>query len=438
MMSVKKEVDMKELLEQENYGIMVDTNVLLNIYRYCPDFSEFAMECLKVVKDSIYIPGTVRYEYGKHCDADFNAMKKQLEYAQKNLIKQLANYKDKMLNVAKELEKMQYHDIDKLCSEIEEGFENIKTKQEEFFDKRKSVDNAARSWKKDHLKELVAEINAGGRVLPELSMDQIFRWGKIGNERFKNEIPPGYKDSKKKDGVSQYSDFFIWMEMQEFAKSNSKDIVFVCDDVKGDWREVKDGQKVIRDELFAEFDKTGRKLIVLTSEEFYREISEAYAIERNDTVSLALNMTDSEYGSKVSEYVFDNIINDLTYNGMDYIVCDPMEIGSEGIDSFDIVSHQLKQVERVDRVDDSFMYEFTYEVKMEGISYDYWGRDDDTKEIITSPGTMHEIEGDITVIVERHADIFLDVNSADFESAEIVDGMLEITNSYELLEDDVY
>ena len=39
----------KELIEN-GYRVILDTNVLLNIYRYSPEFSEFALECLKAVK----------------------------------------------------------------------------------------------------------------------------------------------------------------------------------------------------------------------------------------------------------------------------------------------------------------------------------------------------------------------------------------------------
>ena len=40
-------MEIKKLLEEENYIIIPDTNVLLNIYRYSPEFSEFGIQCLK-------------------------------------------------------------------------------------------------------------------------------------------------------------------------------------------------------------------------------------------------------------------------------------------------------------------------------------------------------------------------------------------------------
>ena len=39
----------KDLIENENYVIIIDTNILLNVYRSSPEFSEFSLNCLKKV-----------------------------------------------------------------------------------------------------------------------------------------------------------------------------------------------------------------------------------------------------------------------------------------------------------------------------------------------------------------------------------------------------
>ena len=67
-------MDIKQILEDDNFIIVLDTNVLLNIYRYSPEFSEFALNCLKTVKNYVVLPATVRLEYGKHCRAAFAKM----------------------------------------------------------------------------------------------------------------------------------------------------------------------------------------------------------------------------------------------------------------------------------------------------------------------------------------------------------------------------
>ena len=46
---------------------------------------------------------------------------------------------------------------------------------------------------------------------------------------------------------------------------------------------------------------------------------------------------------------------------------------------------------------------------LSAISYDYYGRDDDTKEIITSPANKHTFEGIIQLQVTRIVDDFIDL-----------------------------
>ena len=56
-------MEIKRLLES-GYIIIPDTNVLLNSYRYSPEFSEFGLQCLQEVIGNIYLPATVRIEFG--------------------------------------------------------------------------------------------------------------------------------------------------------------------------------------------------------------------------------------------------------------------------------------------------------------------------------------------------------------------------------------
>ena len=53
-------MEIKRLLES-GYIIIPDTNVLLNLYRYSPEFSEFGVQCLQEVKYSLQ--GTTQGRY---------------------------------------------------------------------------------------------------------------------------------------------------------------------------------------------------------------------------------------------------------------------------------------------------------------------------------------------------------------------------------------
>ena len=92
---------------------------------------------------------------------------------------------------------------------------------------------------------------------------------------------------------------------------------------------------------------------------------------------------------------------DLSYNGTDYIDAENAHIGTEGINELEVVSWDFISSERIRRDDDTVKYHFKYNVILRGTSYEYWGRDDDTKEVILSYGTNHLFSGCITVEIER-------------------------------------
>lgn len=63
-------MSVKELIDN-NYIIIPDTNVLLNIYRYSPEFADFALDCWLIVKDSVVLTATVDMEYKRHARSRF-------------------------------------------------------------------------------------------------------------------------------------------------------------------------------------------------------------------------------------------------------------------------------------------------------------------------------------------------------------------------------
>jgi len=58
-------IDIAQLLSN-NYLIICDTNVYLGLYRFSPDFSNFALACLRKIQDYIVYPYTVKIEFNKH------------------------------------------------------------------------------------------------------------------------------------------------------------------------------------------------------------------------------------------------------------------------------------------------------------------------------------------------------------------------------------
>lgn len=53
----------KETLERGNTIIVCDTNVYLHVYSYSPNYSEYALSCLNMIKDYLYMPSVIEIEY---------------------------------------------------------------------------------------------------------------------------------------------------------------------------------------------------------------------------------------------------------------------------------------------------------------------------------------------------------------------------------------
>ena len=419
-----------DLLSDGKYIIVLDTNVLLNVYRYSPEFSEFALECLRRISDSIYLPATVRLEFGKHCRSEFSKMEKRVATAGQETEKQIASAKQKILKTCDNLERLQFPDIDELRNVLAGKIDAVQKELDDFFEDRATLNLIQHSWAgTDYMMQLVQSIDSSGRIMPSPTQEDIYRWCEDGEKRYKNEVPPGFKDAKNKDGVRKYSDLILWNEILRFAKMNAKDVIFVTDDVKADWWETVEGNKQFHNKLIEEFEKTGQHIAPYRVQDFFNEVSIAYGVEKTDAVEIALRMTDEDYCIKVAEDVFDEASGELAYNAMDYISeSSTGNIGSEGIDEFEITDHEFIRAERVERNDNTVVYEFSYKVTLAGTSFEYWGRDEDTRDVIRSDGRDHVFEGTIVVQVRREAEVFLDFEDDNsFETAVITDGCLEET-----------
>ena len=71
-------------------------------------------------------------------------------------------------------------------------------------------------------------------------------------------------------------------------------------------------------------------------------------------------------------------------------------------------------------------------VNINGYSKEYWGKDDDTKQIIFSDGYIHDLEGEITVKLIRDADTYMEdlLTDTSFSKLEIISGSLKENDCY--------
>lgn len=102
--------DIQQLIDN-GYLVICDTNVFLHIYRYSPEFSDFALRCVQTISQSIVLPSTVKYEYLKHYRAYFGDMEKRVRKMDTATKTEITSAGRKVLKICDNLQTLKYPDI---------------------------------------------------------------------------------------------------------------------------------------------------------------------------------------------------------------------------------------------------------------------------------------------------------------------------------------
>lgn len=216
---------------------MFDTNVLLNLYRYRSNTRDELLNILDKLSDRIWIPHHVALEFQRNrlsviADQNkrYNDVRRVIEKTKGDLFSNL--------------DKLQLHrrhsliDLQSLIS----GFENLSSQFLADLDRLQETQQKLTTV--DLLKARLDDLfnnHVGEPPDSQKSLDDLY---KLGEVRYKAEIPPGYLDAKKNDeyinnGIiykRKYGDFLIWQQILTHCKSsNQQMVIVVTDDVKDDW-----------------------------------------------------------------------------------------------------------------------------------------------------------------------------------------------------------
>lgn len=244
--------------------LVLDTNVLLNLYRYSFSTRDDILAQMRKFSDKLWMPYQIGWEYHNNRESVIRKT-----YALSNDLKvKISSKKEEFLN----LFKSDYSRNPFLSSE---AFEKKLNKMAESFVK----------FVEDKFKD-APDLDEDDIICKEL--DSIFD-GKVGNDfnaeelntiylegmgRYAAKVPPGYKDEAEKKSKGErhlYGDLIIWKEMIKYSLEKKKDIVFVSDDLKEDWLRIEKGMKKgPRRELLREFftETEGQHIIILTQQNF--------------------------------------------------------------------------------------------------------------------------------------------------------------------------
>lgn len=251
----------KELADLwKNCTFIIDANVLLNLYRYSSETRNELEKALDSVKENIFIPHQAAKEFLRNrlsvtagqANEYTTAIKKINE-----LIDTLSS-KDRHPFLSEE-------ELPDFKEYSEKLISNLELQQKNLLDK----------FTNDEILTFIEKVFNGKTGTPDTE-DEVQKIVKDGESRFQNEIPPGYKDSKKdssSDPNRKYGDLFVWKQIIKYSKDNTKPVIFITDDKKEDWWLEQSGRTIgPRPELIEEFWKeTKQKFWMYSVDRFIQE-----------------------------------------------------------------------------------------------------------------------------------------------------------------------
>lgn len=246
----------------DNSLIVLDTNVLLNLYRYNEEARNEFINALKLYEGRLWIPYQVGLEFHRRRE---NIMRKNAEAYEtlgNSISVQLVKAVDILSN---DYARHPYIDMTDIRKKVERCASSI----------RKSLENQGKNhpdyFEKDDILDAVSSL-FDGCVGDDFTEDELEALYKEGERRYANQVPPGYCDEKnKKDKAkrSLYGDLVVWKQVIAYAKEKEQCVIFITDDHKSDWWDKVEGKHSPRKELLREFmDCTGHDILIYDSGRF--------------------------------------------------------------------------------------------------------------------------------------------------------------------------
>lgn len=267
---------------RKEWLFVLDTNILLNFYRYSQETKDMFIKVLNILKNrqQLWIP----YQVGKEFHDNRIDIISTYEKSYSNIIKELDdNFSSLEWTLMSKYPKHPSIDIKNLLNPLKEATEKLK---DTILNKQKGHPSLL---KEDLILEDINNIFEGCVwCLP--SEEEIKKYKKELEQRYKEGIPPWFQDKGKAE-EKKYGDVILWFQIIEKAKKSQKNIIFVSDDVKKDWWIIKDGEKIMPLPALKKEILTEAKVDfhIYTWDYFLKESSK-YLLNAGETLSISKEM----------------------------------------------------------------------------------------------------------------------------------------------------
>ncbi|EKN4739437.1 PIN-like domain-containing protein [Yersinia proxima] len=257
-------------------GILtVDTNVLLDLYRYHENTRDSIVSNLEKFEGELWLSNQAASEF-------FRNRKKVITSSEKTFKDAIAETENLSKNLDGIVNKLKGNRIipntiaNELRVSVEAAIEDTKTKI------KSSKESYPKYLENDPILEKISDLFNGkiGKEPLDIEVDI-----KQAEKRIEDKTPPGYKDSDKEDN-RPYGDYLLWKQSLDHSKETGKPLILITSERKEDWWEIIQGKTVgPRPELLKEAkETTGKHVLIYQTENFIKIASEKYGEPANTSV----------------------------------------------------------------------------------------------------------------------------------------------------------
>ena len=276
----------EELNVAWKHGILtVDTNVLLDLYRYHEDTRNSLVQSLQKFEGKKWLSHQAATEFFRNRAKVIISSEKAFKQAQEETEKLSASL-DSAVNQLKGNRIIPSALANELESAVRPSISNAQSKIAE------AKENYPQFLQDDPiLNQLLAMFD--GAVGGDFAEEDKKKIEEQAEQRKKSKIPPGYLDDGK-DEDRPYGDYYLWRQVIEHAKAEGCPIILVTSERKKDWWEEISGKTIgPRPELLKEArEVSGQRVLIYQTERFlehalqrFKQPVNATAIEEIRAVS---------------------------------------------------------------------------------------------------------------------------------------------------------
>jgi|GEM_PF-2528507 len=278
---------------RRNPLVVIDSCSWLDLYRYAPEASKKILDNLQHedVEERIWIPHQVYEEYFENKSTVISEAHKKFENVTKEVQVAISKANKTINTKFNRYGKFKFPEIHTLKNDLEQLLIQLEEKADGFKSiVSQDIEENRLVLKEDLVNSFISELKESGQLGERFSIIEKLKIYQEGEQRYKYQIPPGYKDIIKdaddKSKTKKFGDLLIWKELLIKASTDSVPFIFITDDEKEDWWKLNItnshlGEKVEilepREELLSEFAEVALVetdgLLMLTLQEFNSLIS---------------------------------------------------------------------------------------------------------------------------------------------------------------------